>query len=144
MHKIRHGIFETNSSSSHSIVIAAGACKDTLGVDPDGIVRIQGRDFGWEIDEYRDAMTKASYCLTYVKSNKLTEQEAMLREVILEHTGAKDVEFIAPCPGAEWAEWGSIDHQSSDVCRDAFGSELTLRQFLFCGDSILRTDNDNH
>jgi hypothetical protein len=64
--KIRIGMFETNSSSCHSIVIGCKTPNQKLG-DENGVITIEPDEFGWEIETYDDARTKASYCLTYAK-----------------------------------------------------------------------------
>lgn len=129
----RHAVFETNSSSTHSISIAGdGECSDTLAVEG-GICEVWEGEFGWEEETYNDAATKASYCLTFAKHNE--HHLAMLRRVIQEHTGADEVRFMGD---------GYIDHQSSDVALEAFASDDTLAAFIFNPHSGLTTDNDNH
>jgi len=148
MRKIRQGMFETNSSSTHSITIHPGVCTAKLAVNVNGAVTIRPGDFGWEVETYKDAETKASYCLTYAMQTKRGKLLKMLRKVIKEQVGAKSVAFEALHPDSDYGdEWGHIDHQSiddSDVCGPAFESETALRQFIFNRESILRTDNDNH
>lgn len=144
----RHGTFETNSSSTHSICIASGECRDSLRPYTnehviDGVV-ISGGHFGWEVEDYWDAESKASYCITWVRqySNDKENHEEMLRKVIMEHTGSKQVVFLC---NTDWAkgDYYYIDHQSSDVCEEAFQSEESLKQFIFNKNSLLHTDNDN-
>ena len=146
---IRKGTFETNSSSTHSICIASGDCKDTLSCDRDGKVLVEGGCFGWEVEDYWDAETKAAYCLTWLRNyggKQCGKYDKMLREVIRKYVqGCKEVEL------ERWSnEWNSpdhkhyyIDHQSSDVCAEAFENEETLKQFIFNSNSLLHTDNDN-
>ena len=65
---IRHGVFETNSSSTHSISIDDKEfLLDTLVVNSSGNVEIEVGEFGWEQDTYRDASTKASYLHMYCR-----------------------------------------------------------------------------
>src|SRR4051812_42272587 len=131
MKVIRHEAFETNSSSCHSISIASsGGLLDSLPV-ADGRVSVNGGEFGWEPDTFRDAETKASYAYTYASTTvgEGEEREAhlrMLREVILEQTGADSVVFGAEAP-SRWHDSGYIDHQSADVCAEAFESKDSLR-----------------
>ncbi len=135
----RVGVFETNSSSSHSISIVAGSyIPDRLPIDSEGKVEIYTGEFGWEPETYNDAVTKAAYCLTYVTNHhNIEKNHYMLREVIREATGAKEVRLNNTDPGY-------IDHQSDDVCMDAFVSHQTLRDFIFNKKSVLTIDNDNH
>jgi hypothetical protein len=65
---IRHGVFETNSSSSHSISISHDVRKyQTLFPDEDGAYIFDGGEFGWGYDSYTDADTKANYVATMSK-----------------------------------------------------------------------------
>jgi len=144
MRVIRVGVFETNSSSTHSISITGGEyVADTFPLDG-GACKVYPGEFGWEIATHHDSATKASYCLTYVKTlgnapGGVLAQ--MLTDVLSEATGCT-VEFLFS--GSAYYEWGHIDHQSDDVCGSAFESKERLRDFIFNPASFLHTDNDNH
>jgi hypothetical protein len=141
MEKRRIGVFETNSSSTHSIAISDKDCVlDTLSVT-DGVCTICSGEFGWEIETYYDAASKSSYCLTWAKEYGDDTHEDMLKRVISSQMGGVQVEFE---PSGGLYDWGYIDHQSSDVCKEAFGSDVSLRNFIFNPNSVLVTDNDNH
>jgi hypothetical protein len=143
MRTIRHSVFETNSSSSHSISISKEtAVMQTLPVGADGVLRFSGGEFGWEFEHYSSAMSKAIYALTWAKQYGTKEDVAMLRKVLKEQTGAKKVLFESVSD--EYYPWGYIDHQSDDVCKEAFVDEETLRMFIFNPQSNFTTDNDNH
>lgn len=132
MKTIRKNIFETNSSSSHSLSLESNVkLDDNLVADPDGVVRIEEGEFGWEWRKYNDAHTKASYCLTLCRYNDLYLD--MLRDVIEDYT-KHQVEFITDC--------GYIDHQSSDN-DEMFSSRETLKDFIFSTENYLFTGNDN-
>ena len=134
--KIRTGVFESNSSSSHVITLS----KDTKNFfmdlsmvpDPDGEINIEGGEFGWEVEKYDDASTKANYAAEFAKNN--VSYLNMLRDVIQEQTQAKVVN-INPS--------GYIDHQSDSVASVAFVNKESLRNFIFNKNSILFTSNDN-
>lgn len=150
MKVVRKGIFETNSSSSHSISIVGGIyTPDTFPIE-NGVCKVYPGEFGWE--EYRSysAAVKASYCLTYIKIGKDDAvddddtQSHMLRNVLKKVTGC-EVEFMPDPVVNTWDQkWGFIDHQSYDICSKAFESEDSLRNFIFNRKSYLETDNDNH
>ncbi len=143
---VRHQAFETNSSSSHSISIASGNfVVDAIHLNDDGLVEICAGEFGWGVENYFDAATKASYCLTYLKQSRglnVDHRFEMLREVVLKETGAKDIVYV-PVGDSVISEWGYIDHQSNEVCQEAFESAETLRQFIFNPESRLHICNDN-
>lgn len=142
MIKTKKGIFETNSSSSHSISISSsGECSDTLHPSDDGIIYLPGGEFGWELESYRDPITKANYCATYVTQTENLELAAMLIKVIKDFTG-HDVVITA---SNEYADtWSYIDHQSTYIAEEAFVDEDSLRNFIFNPRSWFATDNDNH
>lgn len=143
---IRNGVFETNSSSTHSISIRGGDYKPSEWTpDSDGNIDVYPGEFGWEYEDYYDPMSKASYCLTYAANDGEggnSELLTMLREVIAETTGAKSVTFCKS--SCSYNPWGYIDHQSDGVCTPAFESKESLRDFIFNPASELHTDNDNH
>lgn len=137
MKKIRKGIFETNSSSSHSIHIDHDTQLMDISLIPDsnGIITIECDYYGWDWDTLRGAHEKANYCLTDVRNN--TEKKELLREVIMEQTGAKEVKFITD------GDYVGIDHQSSGNTHEAFKSKELLRNLIFNERSTIHTGNDN-
>jgi len=136
MKQIRRGVFETNSSSTHSISIAYGTpLLGSLEV-VDGIVTIHPDEFGWAVETYNDPESKASYCYTYCVNYNL-DKLSMLRRVIEAQTGAK-VTFV------DNGDTGYIDHASLDIAAEPFKSDEALRQFIFSLSSVLYTDNDNY
>jgi len=140
--QIRRGVFETNSSSMHSIAICTrGELLDTLPVDKDGVVTLYGGEFGWGIESYRDAQTKASYCWEDNKENPKNLE--MLINIIKEQTGCKHVVYLG---SDKWEDphWSYIDHQSMGTSHDLFFSEEFLKHFIFNPGSQLVIDNDNH
>ena len=142
MRVIREGVFETNSSSTHSISISGGEYVAEKFPLDGGVCKVHSGEFGWEVATHYDAAMKASYCLTYAKSDGGRDADAqMLTEVLHEAMGC-EVEFMRS--GSAYHEWGYIDHQSDDVCAPAFESKETLRDFIFNPVSFLHTDNDNH
>ena len=63
MKTIRKSVFETNSSSTHSISIDdSGANYTSITPDRDGNIVLKGGQFGWEIGDFNDPLTKANYC----------------------------------------------------------------------------------
>lgn len=141
MKQIRRGVFETNSSSMHSITIAdKEGLYDTLAVQDDGTVVLHSGEFGWDEETFTDAATKAAYCWQTVMENEGLLK--MLKEVILTQTGAI---FVTMLPdNDEYWPYGYIDHKSSGIALDAFKSKETLREFIFNTNSELVIDNDNH
>lgn len=154
--KIRHGVFETNSSSSHSIAIDDSA--DLLDMpftqeDTDrGFVEIECGEFGWEQNTYSCVYSKLSYLVTSIASSLPYDENYTVEDIydmegfktindaVKEHSGLT-VRIIS---SSGWRGFGYIDHQSSDVPREALVNKETIKRFLFSPKSFFETDNDNH
>ena len=148
--KIRKSVFETNSSSSHSISISAGdsdVLMDIIEIPESGVLELGSGKYGWEWEKYNDAYTKADYCALYCRGNK--ERRLMLTEVLKKQTGAEAVVFTDDKydDGGERNDVGYIDHQSDagdgQAAEEAFQSPESLRNFIFNKNSWLFLGNDN-
>jgi hypothetical protein len=131
---IRKGVFETNSSSSHSIAIATEDKEfvlDTIYPNQNGIITVHGDEYGWEWFKHNDSQTKASYAAQGFANDD--SQLDTLKEVIMEQTGATDVVF-------EGLRDGYIDHDSYGIVPT---SKEELRNFIFNKNSWLFGGNDN-
>ena len=127
---IRKGVYETNSSSSHSISLATEDKEfvlDTIYPDQNGRIVLVGGQFGWEWFKHNDALTKANYAY------QDDVDKDLLTEVIKEQTGADEVIFID-------SENGYIDHDSSGT---APRTKEDLKNFIFNKNSWLFGGNDN-
>ena len=97
MKLIRKNVFETNSSSTHSITIAnSTGLYSTLPVDENGVVNIISGDFGWEEQEYSDTQTKAAYIAVYIRDwsgDKQDEFRNIFENLLKEVTGCDSVEY---------------------------------------------------
>jgi len=151
--QIRKSVFETNSSSSHSLTLAAGDLVKTpfnLDVLRLGTLQLGLGDYQWEWYRYYDTDNKAQYLMTQLfhyngipdgepaevtRELRHNAQFDMLCRVIEEQTGVK----LEAYPGSQ----GSIDHDSVGNCLEVFESEETLRTFLFSESSYIETGNDN-
>jgi hypothetical protein len=139
---IRTGVFETNSSSTHSISINNDQGRyESITPDDDGVLRVFTGEFGWEEERYNDARTKLSYMMIYVRDWCGTMQEHfsnILKQVVKEHTLCEDVVLMD--------KDGYIDHQSveDNDYHYLFQDPLQLKNFIFNPGSTLTTDNDNH
>lgn len=146
--KIRRNVFETNSSSTHSISISMdseGLVDNTLIPNDEGIVILESIEFGWEQRTYTQASVKASYMWIYVRDwcgDRTDEFFDILKNLIKEQTGCEDVIM-------DDDDEGYIDHQSVEdndyhyLFEDADDNYNLLRNFIFNKYSVLETDNDN-
>ena len=138
MINIRYQVFETNSSSTHSVSIADNIVGLLDTIHPqNGVVYLTGGEFGWEWKKYNVAIDKANYAAVFAKGHSLMTD--MLISVIKEHTGAKEVIFNLTD--------SSIDHQSSRFengdALQVFASPDTLKNWIFNPESYLFLGNDN-
>jgi len=168
MKKIRKFVFETNSSSSHSITLGDldSFRKDRYGlkscIDENNNLVLKGGEFGWYLEDDEGAETKVNYvavALTYYYEAAKDNEEnyygftldeinniiELFKEVLREETDAEVVFNFK----VGWED-SYIDHQSIDMIADEIkgknDSELKefFYNFIFNENSILIIDNDNH
>ena len=139
--QVRRGVFETNSSSTHSVCVHANARQtyDTIVPDKSGKIVLTGGKFGWEWEKYTDAATKANYAAVHAFGKPA--DMLLLETVLKEHTGAREIEF-AFTKDYESENPSYIDHQSVGMLNEWF-TIARLRDFLFDTAVELRTGNDN-
>ena len=159
MLQIRRGVFESNSSSCHSITFSRkGLEENEMLIKDDGYIHTVFGEFGWEIEDYCYQGDKLSYLLTmtahlndcYPYCWKREDQKEMIKKFIETDDFKRisdEIASYADCNGIvlDYSE-GYIDHQSID--------NDTLDEFLECnntniidfvfGNVIVHTDNDNH
>lgn len=138
-HLIRNRVFETNSSSCHSVSVQYGDVLEGLTPDKNNEIVVYPGEFGWGVEEFTDPLTKIAYC--WQDTREGSKHREMLEKVVLEHTGASKLR-MQPSDDAYYSE-GYIDHQSMGTSYDMFVDEWTLKNFLFGPNSVLILDNDN-
>lgn len=165
--KKRTGMFQTNSSSAHTIVVAPGEWnlkpppykyypQETL-VPTD--LWVPFGDFGWEEDAYHGWYDKAIYAATWAFHYGCQEHREMLRDVLKKHVpnvkevcfgldhddyGQKEFKVDDPQQYIERFAPGGIDHESTGVMTGIFNAgEEELAEYLFSENSVLYTGNDN-
>lgn len=138
---IRQGVYETNSSSTHTICISKKCINPSTF--PDHVTFKHG-EFGWEFNIYTELESKASYLYQSIcdcndendRENKLSKISQILGEygISCDFEQNKDPEFYD----------GYIDHayDTVDFCHAVLNNREKLLQFLF-GDSFIVTGNDN-
>ena len=151
--QIRNNVFETNSSSSHSLTMVQGDIVPTPlphSTLRAGVLVLHKGEYGWEWYRYYDTQAKAAYLFTQLFHDdipdgdivtvtaQLREDDArfdMLCRVIEAYTGV----IVQAAPGSS----GYVDHESTGNGLEVFESDETLRQFLFSSESYIETGNDN-
>jgi hypothetical protein len=131
---VRTGVFETNSSSSHSLSVAREDQEfvyDTIYPDQNGVINVTGEEFGWGWSKHNDSMTK----LAYVFQDAHESDYDLIKEVVMKQTGATEVNFDE--------NGGYIDHDGVGTTDDIRCNSEDLRNFIFNKNSWLFIGNDN-
>lgn len=171
MKKIRRNVFETNSSSSHSVTIYKDRDSVTwhksldLDMNWDDRYEISFGEFGWGPDTYCLPNNKLSYLVTMIAMTSGEYpwccNESELKEIIERVENHEDFlelsESISSylrsngdyCKGLSIkVEEGYIDHQSYEYYSnlqdflDDYG--VSAEEFVFNPAIVLEIDNDNH
>ena len=140
--RIRKNVFETNSSSMHSLTI--GNC-DNYSVDykKEEIFLCQG-GYYWGPEELNTWLEKADYLS--IEARDFLLKEKMLFNVL--NKKFPNMTFKLDRKKDKWGYVnGNIDHQSIgeiwDEILNSNDPEKTLYDVIF-GDSVIIIDNDNH
>lgn len=149
--KIRNKIFETNSSSIHSIVIGNNG-EDVYSNLPEKVV-FQGGQFGWEHEVYTDTESKASYLFTsllytdtpyeYMENIKkfLSKWgiEAEFDEIVMVKYSDDSFSYKTK-EGYSYVDHG---YENRDLVKQLCEDETFLMNYLFSDASYVETSNDN-
>ena len=130
MLKIRRSIFETNSSSSHSLSLGGNAKKE---VSEEKISIIVGSgEYGWGFEKLKHWISKADYLgvEAYEDENKKELLERALK-------------MAYPNITIGYSDEGYIDHQSYGEIWSELTSVKDVYNVIF-GNSVVIIDNDNH
>lgn len=152
MLKIRQGVFETNSSSTHSICIAKKA-----GLSIPKHVYFDFGEFGWECDTLRSLSEKASYLYTGLIANDRKDDFDKVKNVLtsrgVEVTMEEPIYSMRSYTDAAGKQLeyksgenvGYVDHsdQLKDFLDAICSDERKLLNFLFSDLSFIITGNDN-
>lgn len=157
--QVRNAVFETNSSSSHSVTVSGNEMVD-FGLSKDelrsGVIHIErSGDFGWRFEEFRDTHSKIAYMIIQSDTDRLgylSDDETWVDLVpTLKETGAENtrwlIDLIENATGCtleiQFGSYSGIDHQSHGEGEELFGDANEMRRFLFSSESTLKTGNDN-
>jgi hypothetical protein len=155
MRQIRNGVFETNSSSTHSICLDTGVSMRTIRETLQNRTRLVFRldSFGWEVNHLILPAEKADYL--YASILDLYERDEVTQAtVFITDTLAKyGIEAVFEEP--EWEEyngrWITFDahvdhagaHDHEEFVQLMLHSESSLMKYLFSSGSFVITANDN-
>ena len=160
---IRYGVFESNSSSMHSVSVRGDEDLNEH-YKPDVVITVKLDEYGWSGDPLCDFYDKLAYAMSmilhteypgfdYYDDDFVIDQEELeklsgyktLLEVIRKHG---DCEKIVIKKRNGYYPYGYIDHQSyenyaslADFLKDW---NVDAERYLFDDDVVVYIDNDNH
>lgn len=137
--QIRNSVFETNSSSTHSIAISKKPA--VIG----SYISFNIGEFGWE----NDCVDTADYLYTAIlEQNEADELLEQLKEILDNHSieyKFEEPNYTTSSYGNyKWLDYGYVDHSSETrgLIFALLDNEDLLMRYLF-GDSAVYTGNDN-
>ena len=168
--QVRRSVFETNSSSTHSISIV----KESSNTHFPSVVEFNTGEFGWEWENYNDYRSKASYLYTAIlettqlkTTEELVDGKKQCKDLINEKLDKiRDILYkygivcvfdsfeihyydygvsVGRCHNYYPNHKGYIDHGYELVgwVDRILNDETLLINFLFDNDSVIETGNDN-
>lgn len=147
MRQIRKNIFETNSSSVHSLQIdGSGLEPSKLNIDKDGYIRVEFGSFGREYRIYSSQYEKLQYlitCLYYITYSVEEIYDSynfeLICNIVCDYTGAFGIKIV----GDENKAY--IDHQSipyDGIKIINIYDDEEVKNFIFNKYVSLKTDCD--
>jgi hypothetical protein len=157
MLQIRKNVFETNSSSTHSLVISKkdrGYDYNTLPV-VDGVLTIPFGEFGWGPKLLKYPIEKLSYLITdrnaihldwdkdyeWEEVEKMIDEDKNIQEIIsVIKNCCPEVQEVKFEQGDSYNPIGYVDHQSIGT---SYEKDLSIEDIIFSNKVIIMIDNDN-
>ena len=139
--QIRKGLFETNSSSTHSIVIGNNG-EDIYDNLPDKVY-FYGGEFGWEHEVYDDVESKASYLYTSIVWCDMNDYIDKIKEILAKwHIEAifEELDKKGSFKGYAYVDHG---YENVELVKQVCENEELLMNYLFSNGSFIETGNDN-
>jgi hypothetical protein len=132
MIKVRRNVFETNSSSMHSLSVIGSDRMSTL-TSKDGIIVVGEGEFGWGYDTLKTPSEKLSYLVTEYSGRE--EMIDLIKEAVKDYTGMTL---------AVYENEGYIDHESQGMITDYITDKQSIIDIVFNDKNVIIIDNDNH
>ena len=144
MMKIRKGMFETNSSSTHTIIVT------DRKTEPGNLVDFAIGEFGWEFCRLDTIDEKASYLYTMACEMLGRDVYQDLYEILVKYGVECSCSVPAKFTKSSWGEYldnGYVDHASDGDAKEfverMLNHEHALIKYLFSDESFVVTGNDN-
>lgn len=157
MDKVRVRVFETNSSSTHSLTVVPDEILD-FGIDKqslrDGEIIVRPRRYGWEWQRFYLPANKLAYLITQAHGHfDRTKPSAAVLDGLKKRSkwAARLIDSVEEATGCKIVLAGN-DHGKIEayVDSDSQGNGMELQNkeqmlsFLFSKDSYVQTGNDNY
>lgn len=131
MENVRANVFETNSSSSHSVsvTIESEGVLDTIAPDKRGEILIHGDDWSYAEFSSSDSLEKAGAIAIMFHLTEDEDLKKMFEKVVLEHTGATKIVYDIRTHGEKLNSY-----MSSEVMCElerATKNKTQLKNFIF-------------
>ena len=153
--QIRSSVFETNSSSMHSVVIAKTTPEEapkyfTHNWNKDPIMKISEYELDWGrgpfsfLNSFEDKLTYLipAVCYGNNKDNEFNNIMTAVKEILTENNFTEEIQIIMPktkeynydkheYEEKETTYYGTIDHQSSSILKEFLKKyNLSYKEFL--------------
>lgn len=150
MKQIRNGLFETNSSSVHTLSISKDGLEPSkLKLNKNGNIEVEFAEFGKDYMVYDTQYEKLQYLLSFIAYESgyyycdVSDLEELyehynfrtIRDAVCEYAGANDIVIVGE-------DNAYIDHQSADDCVVNLWDEDEIINFVFNKYAALKTDCD--
>lgn len=144
MKTIRPNVFETNSSSEHTICFPCASACENLNPAPQTLAAHGEGEYGWGYDVLDTPYSLLDYWLVAIKDTGM-DYEPEKRQAVIDYFATKQITLEIPESVDNMI--GYIDHQSVDSnCRLLAGfidNPEALFKFVFCPETKIIIDNDN-
>lgn len=156
MFQIRENVFETNSSSSHSIVVARAPKSPAIeNVGPNGyasyengVLRLnEDNNFGWGWEVLTDWLDKFAYAVADLQYRERVLED--LLEKVKDRLGCSYIiiprRILWNDPSKTEPDYGYVDHQSCGTLLDFLEETgVDILDFIFDERYAVILDNDNN
>ena len=165
---VRNGVFETNSSSSHSLILN-GKMDGTKSPIYGEVLHIYPESYGWETVTYEGVLDKLTYIVSsMISSDNMNSLYDLLAKIIEENSNIKEIVIVGDSGKYHfdavkwrkadefhrkdlfWSELENISENEDDICVDhqsaGLYSKLAIDEIYYLitsDDSVIITSNDN-
>ena len=165
---VRNGVFETNSSSCHSLILNGKMDGNKAPIYGE-VIHIYPESYGWETVTYDGVLDKLTYIVSsMISSDNMNSLYDLLAKIIEENDNIKEIVIVGDSgkyhfDAVKWREtdpayrkdlfWGELENISEnedDICIDhesaGLYSNLTMDEIYYLitsDDSVIITSNDN-